>query len=60
MDKDAVAQAKHRLLKLEKSLAALRAAENTEDAEEAWTDFLIAASTYLLKITAGRKRAPKK
>jgi hypothetical protein len=36
MNKIAVSHAKQRLLKLEKSLAAVRAAQSTEDAEEAW------------------------
>src|ERR1700722_15573764 len=55
MNKSAVLQAKQRLIKLEKSLAGLRAAGTTEDAEEAWTDFLLAASTIYSKLEQGAK-----
>jgi hypothetical protein len=55
MNKSAVSQAKQRLIKLEKSLAGLRAAGTTEEAEEAWTDFLVAASTIYSKLEQGAK-----
>ena len=55
MDALAVAQSKARLLKAEKSLEALKMATKIEDAEEAWTDFLLAASTIYAKLEQGSK-----
>jgi len=55
MDALAVAQARGRLLKAEKSLAAFKAATKIEDAEEAWSDFLLAASTIYSKLEQGSK-----
>jgi hypothetical protein len=55
MNPSAVLQAKQRLLKLEKALSALRSATTVEDAEEAWTDFLLAASTIYSKLEQGSK-----
>jgi hypothetical protein len=55
MDALAVAQAKSRLSKAEKAMHALKAATNTEAAEEAWTDFLLASSTIYSKLEQGSK-----
>jgi hypothetical protein len=55
MDAQAVEQAENKLRKAEKSLELLRAAENYESAEEAWSDFLLAASTIYSKLEQGSK-----
>jgi hypothetical protein len=59
MNPDAVAQAKARLKKAHKALVAFRAAEEIGDAEEAWSDFLLAASTIYSKLEQGAKGHPK-
>jgi hypothetical protein len=55
MDAVAVAQARVSLVKAEKSLASLKAATKIEDAEEAWTDFLMATSRIYAKLEQGSK-----
>jgi hypothetical protein len=55
MDVQAVEQAKAKLRKAEKSLEALKAATNYEEAEEAWSDFLLATSTIYSKLEQGSK-----
>jgi hypothetical protein len=55
----AVEQAKERLSKAEKSLENLIASKNYRDAEEAWNDFLIAASGIYSKLEQGCKGNPK-
>jgi hypothetical protein len=55
MEPLAVEQAKTRLQKAEKSLEALRIASNYEEAEEAWSDFLTAASALYSKLEQGSK-----
>lgn len=55
MDNLAIEQAKARLSKAERALEALRAAARIEEAEEAWTDFLLAASTIYAKLEQGAK-----
>jgi hypothetical protein len=59
MDPSAVEQAKLRFIKAQKALAAFKAATNFADAEEAWTDFLIAASAIYSKLEQGAKGHPK-
>jgi hypothetical protein len=59
MDSTAVEQAKSRLLKAEKSLDAMKAAKSVGDAEEAWTDFLLASSTIYSKLEQGAKGCSK-
>jgi hypothetical protein len=58
MDVLAVEQAKARLAKAERALIAFRSATKIEDAEEAWSDFLIAASTIYSKLEQGSKASP--
>jgi hypothetical protein len=55
MDAQAVAQARTRLAKAEKSSAALKIATTIEDAEKAWTDFLVAAGAVYSKLEQGAK-----
>jgi hypothetical protein len=55
METIAVLQAKMRLAKAEKALGALKAATKIEEAEEAWTDFLLAAATIYSKLQQGSK-----
>jgi hypothetical protein len=55
MNADAIDQAKSRLSRAEKALAALSAAKAIEEAEAAWTDFLIAAATIYSKLEQGAK-----
>jgi len=55
MDSHAVDHAKGRLRKAEKSLEALKAAANYDEAEEAWSDFLLAAATIYSKLEQGSK-----
>jgi hypothetical protein len=50
MDAIAVEQAKGRLRRAEKAIQALEAADSFEAAEEAWTDFLLAAGTIYSKL----------
>lgn len=59
MDTSAVEQAMKRLAKAEKSAMDLANATNLDDAEEAWTDFLIAVSTIYSKLEQGAKGSPK-
>lgn len=58
MNPDAIEQAKVRLQKAEKALAELNAAEYFDDAESAWSDFLIAASGIYSKLEQGAKGYP--
>ena len=55
MDAEAVNQARARLRKAELSLGELRTALTLEQAEAAWTDFLLAASTIYTKLEQGAK-----
>jgi hypothetical protein len=55
MDAQAVAHARARLAKAEKSSAALKSATTMEDAEEAWTDFLVATGAIYSKLEQGSK-----
>ena len=55
MDPNAVEQAQVRLRKAEKALEALKEADGYEAAEDAWTDFLLAASTIYTKLEQGSK-----
>jgi hypothetical protein len=55
MDAQAVEQAKTKLRKAEKSLETLKAADGYDAAEEAWSDFLLAASTIYSKLEQGSK-----
>jgi hypothetical protein len=59
MDTDAVAQAKLRLGKAEKALAAMKSATALDDMEEFWTDFLIATAAIYSKLEQGSKQNPK-
>lgn len=59
MNPNAIEQAKARLQKAEKALAELRAAEYFDDAESAWSDFLLAASGIYSKLEQGAKGYPK-
>ena len=55
MDSEAVDQARARLRKAEKALYALKAASNYNEAEDAWSDFLLAASGIYSKLEQGAK-----
>ncbi|MGB8737108.1 MAG: hypothetical protein WCD20_13485, partial [Rhodomicrobium sp.] len=55
MNPSAVEQAKLRLIKAQKALAAFRASTTFQEAEEAWTDFLVAASAIYSKLEQGVK-----
>lgn len=55
MNPAAIEQAKTRLQKAEKALADLNAAEYFDDAESAWSDFLLAASGIYSKLEQGAK-----
>ncbi len=55
MDTQAVEQAKGRLQRADKALYALKTAANYDEAEEAWSDFLLAASTIYSKLEQGSK-----
>jgi hypothetical protein len=55
MDPAAVDQAKVRLQKAEKALQELQVATNYDEAESAWIDFLVAASTIYSKLQQGAK-----
>jgi hypothetical protein len=59
MNPNAIEQAKVRLQKAEKALADLKAAEYFDDAESAWSDFLLAASGIYSKLEQGAKGYPK-
>lgn len=60
MDHRAVEHAKLRLAKAEKSAEIVRYATSLETSEEAWTDYLVAVISDLLKAGAGRKEQPEK
>ena len=51
----AIDQAKSRLKQAEDALVALKAAKAVEDAEAAWTDYLVAAGTIYSKLEQGAK-----
>jgi hypothetical protein len=55
MDLQAIEQAKTKLRKAEKALEALKDADGYELSEEAWSDFLLAASTIYSKLEQGSK-----
>lgn len=55
MNPAAVDQARARLSKAEKALEAFKAATDVATAEEAWTDFLVAAGTVYSKLEQGAK-----
>ena len=59
MNPNAIEQAKIRLQRAEKALAELRAAEYFDDAESAWSDFLLASSGIYSKLEQGAKGYPK-
>lgn len=55
MNPAAIEQAKSRLLKAEKASFDLKAASSFEEAESAWSDFLLAASGVYSKLEQGAK-----
>lgn len=55
MDANALRQAKSRLAKAILAIEAMRVATNVEEAEAAWTDFLLAAATIYSKLEQGAK-----
>lgn len=55
MKLEAVEQASARLRKAERALASLKSSSNFEDAEEAWSDFLLAVSGIYSKLEQGAK-----
>jgi hypothetical protein len=55
MDAQAVEQAKGRFQRADKAFDALRTATNYDEAEDAWSDFLLAASTIYTKLEQGSK-----
>jgi hypothetical protein len=55
LDPIAVEHAKRRLRKAERAIDALKAATDFDSAEEAWTDFLLAASAVYSKLEQGSK-----
>jgi len=57
MDPLAVEHARGRLRKAEKAVEALKAADNYESAEDAWSDFLMASSAIYSKLEQGAKGA---
>lgn len=59
MNPAAVSQARQRLEKAERALTNLKAATNFKEAEEAWTDFLLAASAIYSKLEQGSKGYPQ-
>ena len=59
MNPNAIEQARSRLQKAERALATLKAAEYFDDAENAWSDFLLAASGIYSKLEQGAKGFPK-
>ena len=59
MNFEAIEQAKIRLQKAEQALSALRSAEYFDDAEIAWSDFLIACAGIYSKLEQGAKGFPK-
>jgi hypothetical protein len=59
MDAQAVERAKGRVRRAEKALQALKEATNYDEAEEAWSNFLLAASTIYSKLEQGSKSKGK-
>lgn len=59
MNPVAIEQAKIRLQKAERALTDLKSAEYFDDAESAWSDFLLAASGIYSKLEQGAKGYPK-
>jgi hypothetical protein len=55
MDAHALEQAKAKVRRAEKALYELKVATNYDEAEEAWSDFLLAASTIYSKLAQGSK-----
>lgn len=55
MNPNAIEQAKIRLKKAEKALSDLACAEYFDDADSAWSDFLLAASSIYSKLEQGAK-----
>jgi hypothetical protein len=55
MDSQAVEQAQSRLRRAKKALEALKTATNYEEAEEAWSDLLLASATIYSKLEQGSK-----
>lgn len=55
MDARAIEHAKARLRKADKAVETLKAADNFESAEDAWSDFLLAASAVYSKLEQGAK-----
>jgi hypothetical protein len=55
MDSQAVEQAKGRLQRADRALQRLKAATNYDEAEEAWSDFLLSAATIYSKLEQGAK-----
>ena len=55
MNLNAVEQSKQRLAKAEKAFQAMKTAKTLDDTEEAWTDFLVAASAIYSKLGEGAK-----
>jgi hypothetical protein len=59
MDAQAVEQAKGRLQRAEKALQRLKDASSYDEAEEAWSDFLLAAAAIYSKLEQGSKSKGK-
>jgi len=59
MNPHALVQARQRLARANAALAELEAATNYDEAEIAWTDFLLAASTIYSKLEQGAKVSGK-
>jgi hypothetical protein len=59
MNPNAIEQAKARLQKAEKALSDLKSSEYFDDAESAWSDFLLASSGIYSKLEQGAKGYPK-
>jgi hypothetical protein len=55
MDPKAIAQAKARLKKAERALQALKDASKYEEAEDAWTEYLLATTSIYSKLEQGAK-----
>lgn len=59
MNLEAIKQAGARLERAERALEELRAATDYDRAEEAWSDFLLAANTFFSKLQQGSKDNPE-
>ena len=59
MDAEAITQAKSRLSRATRAVEDLKTATNASQAEDAWTDFLVAASTVYSKLEQGSKNFGK-